>query len=178
MYKRSVILVLGVVIIASLIAVSFMAPRLNPQKKAGPGKIAVIYVEGLIIGGRGQATLLSEAGGTDSIIRQIHEARDDSSIKAVVLRINSPGGSVPATQEVGEELTKLRESGKIVVASMGDIAASGGYWLAAVCDKIYANHGTLTGSIGVYMPYSNWEELYKKSGCVRKRLRAAPIRIF
>ncbi|MCX7780300.1 MAG: signal peptide peptidase SppA [Negativicutes bacterium] len=172
MYKKSVILVLTVLIAASLAAIAFLAPRLKPDKHAGPGKVAVIYVEGLIIGGRGQTTLLSESGGTDSLIRQIHEARDDSSVKAVVLRINSPGGSVPATQEVGEELVKLKNTGKVVVASMGDIAASGGYWLAALCDKIYANHGTLTGSIGVYMPYSNWEELYKKIGVRQEKIKS------
>lgn len=172
MYKRSVVLVLAAIILISLAAVIFMAPRMKTAKSGGEGKIAVIYVEGMIIGGRGQTSLLSEAGGTDNIIRQIHEARDDKSVRAVVLRINSPGGSVPATQEVGEEITKLRNSGKIVVASMGDMAASGGYWLAAVCDKIYANHGTLTGSIGVYMPYSNWEELYKKIGVRQEKIKS------
>ena len=171
MYKRSVVIVLAVVIVLSLIAVSILAPKLGARKPS-EGKIAVIYVEGMIVGGRGQTSLLSESGGTDYLIKQIHEARDDSSVKAVVLRINSPGGSVPATQEVGEELTKLRKSGKILVASMGDVAASGGYWLAAVCDKIYANHGTITGSIGVYMPYSNWEELYKKIGVRQEKIKS------
>lgn len=172
MYKKSIVLLLTAVILFSLAALAFWAPRGSLQKKVSEGKIAVIYVEGVIIGGRGQTSLLSDAGGTDNIIKQIHEARDDHSVRAVVLRINSPGGSVPATQEVGEEITKLRQTGKIVVASMGDVAASGGYWLAALCDKIYANHGTLTGSIGVYMPYSNWEELYKKIGVRQDKIKS------
>ena len=115
-------------------------------------RVAVIYIDGVITGGRGQAGLLSDGGGMDAVIRQIHAAREDEEVRAVVIRINSPGGSAPASQEVGEELKKLRTSGKVVIASMGDMAASGGYWIAAVCDRIYANPGTITGSIGVYIP--------------------------
>jgi protease-4 len=75
---------------------------------------------------------------------------------------------------VGEEIKKLRQSGKPVIASMGDVAASGGYWLAAVTDKIYANPATLTGSIGVYIPYSNWEELFKKVGIRSEKIKSGP----
>lgn len=175
MYKRSVVLVIGIVVIISLIAAAFVTPRLKQRSMAGEKpKIAVIYVEGVIIGGRGQNTLLAEYGGTDNLIKQLHEARDDSSVKAVILRINSPGGSAPASQEVGEEIKKLRTGGKLVVTSMGDVAASGGYWLAACSDKIYANPATLTGSIGVYMPYANWEELYKKIGIQQEKIKSGP----
>jgi protease-4 len=137
-------------------------------------KLAIIYVDGVIMGGRGQSTLLGEYGGTDNLIKQLHEARDDDEVRAVILRINSPGGSAPASQEVGEEIKKLRAAGKLVVTSMGDIAASGGYWLAACSDKIYANPSTLTGSIGVYMPYANWEELYKKIGIHQEKIKSGP----
>lgn len=173
MFKRTVVLVIAVVVLFSMVAVAFIAPMVrNRNMAAGQGKIAVIYVEGVIMGGRGQNSLLSEYGGTDLVIKQLHEARDDQSVKAVLLRINSPGGSAPASQEVGEEIKKLRAAGKIVVASMGDVAASGGYWLAACSDKIYANPATLTGSIGVYMPYSNWEELYKKIGIRQEKIKS------
>ena len=137
-------------------------------------RVAVIHVEGVITGGRGQGGLWGDGGGTDSVIRQIQSARDDANVKAVVIRINSPGGSAPASQEVGEELKKLRATGKVVVASMGDIAASGGYWIAALCDKIYANPGTITGSIGVYIPYANWEELFKKIGVQGEKIKSGP----
>lgn len=137
-------------------------------------RIAVIHVEGVITGGRGQAGLWGEGGGTDSLIRQIQSARDDRDVRAVVIRINSPGGSAPASQEVGEELKKLRATGKVVVASMGDIAASGGYWIAALCDKIYANPGTITGSIGIYIPYANWQELFKKIGVQGEKIKSGP----
>ena len=139
-----------------------------------PEKIALIHVEGVIVGGRGQGGLLGDGSGMDSVIRQIQAARDDETVRAVVLRINSPGGSAPASQEVGEELKKLRGAGKPVVASMGDIAASGGYWIAALCDRIYANPGTITGSIGIYIPYANWEELFKKIGVHGEKIKSGP----
>ncbi len=175
MYKKSVVIVIAALIAISLVSVAVMSPGLRHKNIAAErNKIAIIYVEGVIMGGRGQNTLLSENGGTDNVIKQLHEARDDNEVKAVILRINSPGGSAPASQEVGEELKKLRMSGKIVVTSMGDMAASGGYWLAACTDKIYANPATLTGSIGVYMPYANWEELYKKIGIYQEKIKSGP----
>ena len=137
-------------------------------------RVAIIHVDGVITGGRGQGGLFGDGGGTDAIIRQIHAARDDEEVKAVVIRINSPGGSAPAAQEVGEELKKLRASGKVVFASMGDIAASGGYWIAALCDHVYANPGTITGSIGVYIPYANWEELFQKIGVHTEKIKSGP----
>lgn len=170
MYKKSVIIVISVLILASLVSLAFRGG--DKQKAIQSEKIAVIYVEGVIIGGRGANNVFSEQGGTDQVIKQLHEARDDASVKAVVLRINSPGGSASASQEVGEEVKKLRATGKVVVTSMGDVAASGGYWLAACTDKIYANSTTMTGSIGVYVPYANWEELYKKVGIYQEKIKS------
>ncbi|WP_378955301.1 signal peptide peptidase SppA [Pelosinus sp. sgz500959] len=171
MYKKSVIIVIGLVVLFSLVG---LAVHNTSKKTIQANKIAVIYVEGVIMGGHGQSTLLSEQGGTDQVIKQLHEARDDESVKAVILRINSPGGSAAASQEVGFEIKKLRAKGKIVVTSMGDVAASGGYWLAACTDKIYANPTTMTGSIGVYVPYANWEELYKKVGIYQEKIKSGP----
>ena len=74
-------------------------------------RVALIHVDGVITGGRGQGGLWGDGGGTDSVIRQIQSARDDDEVRAVVIRINSPGGSAPASQEVGEELKKLRATG-------------------------------------------------------------------
>lgn len=137
-------------------------------------RIAVIHVEGVITGGRGQGGLFGDGGGTDFIIRQIQAARDDDEVKAVVVRVNSPGGSAPASQEVGEEIKKLRKTGKPTITSMGDMAASGGYWIAATTGKIYANPGTITGSIGVYIPYANWQELYGKIGIRTEKIKSGP----
>lgn len=175
MYKKSVMIVIGIVVILSLAGLTYDGLGAKDKKSGSQSsKIAIIYVDGVIIGGRGQSSVLMDQGGTDQIIKQIHQARDDESVKAVVLRVNSPGGSAAASQEVGEELKKLRGQGKIVVTSMGDVAASGGYWLAACTDKIYANPTTMTGSIGVYMPYANWEELYKKVGIYQEKIKSGP----
>lgn len=167
--KKYVVLIIGVILVLSLAVLFYSSSKHNDS--AGQAKVAVIYVDGVIMGGRSQ-NLLNEYNGTETVMRQLHDARDDKTIKAIVLRINSPGGSVPATQELGEEIDKLRRSGKPVIASMGDIAASGGYWIAAIADKIYANPSTLTGSIGVYMPYSNWQELYKKIGIHQEKIKS------
>lgn len=172
MFKKSVVLLIAAVVILSVAAAVKFLPARNIHG-AAPKKIAVIHVEGVIMGGRDQGDFWG-GGGTDAVIRQLHEARDDMEVKAVLLRINSPGGSAPAAQEMGVEIKKLRASGKIVVASMGDVAASGGYWIAAVTDKIYANPATMTGSIGVYIPYSNWEELYQKIGIHPEKIKSGP----
>ncbi len=107
-------------------------------------KIAVIYAEGNIVDGNAKQQV---AGNRFAKI--IADIRQDSTIKAVVLRVNSPGGSVLASEKIKTELDLLRESTP-VIASYGDYAASGGYWISANCDKIYANATSLTGSIGVF----------------------------
>ena len=97
-------------------------------------------------------------------VEQIREFGEDDGIKAIVLRIESPGGGVAASQEIYSELVKVRNQGKPIVASMGGLAASGGYYVACGADSIVANPGTLTGSIGVIMNLPNAEELFKKIG--------------
>jgi protease-4 len=102
--------------------------------------------------------------GTDCIIKRLKRISDDKRIKAVVLRINSPGGSVAASQEVYREIINLKKKGKKVVVSMGDVAASGGYYIASAADKILANDGSITGSIGVIFSLPNLEGLMTKTG--------------
>jgi len=98
------------------------------------------------------------------IVSQLKKYRKNKSINAVVLRIESPGGTIGASQEIYEEVKKIRESGKIIVASLGNIAASGGYYVACGADKIVANPGTVTGSIGVIAEFFNISELADKFG--------------
>jgi protease-4 len=100
---------------------------------------------------------------SDETLRQIKAFRDDDRIKAIVVRINSPGGGVGASQEIYREIRKTTQTKK-VVASMASVAASGGYYVAAATDKIMANPGTVTGSIGVIMGYTNIEKLLEKIG--------------
>lgn len=171
MFKKAVISVIIFGIVISLAALPFLS---GSKKQTGGGKIALIYVDGVIMGGRGQTNVLSETGGADALMKELREAREDEAVRCVVLRINSPGGSAPASQEVAEEIKRIRQAGKPVVSSMGDVAASGGYWLAAVTDKIYANPATLTGSIGVYIPYTNWEELMQKVGIRSEKIKSGP----
>ncbi len=98
------------------------------------------------------------------IVRQFKKYRENKSVKAIVFRVNSPGGGVAASQEIYEEAKKTRESGKPVVVSMGEVAASGGYYVSLGANTIVANPGTLTGSIGVIIQYFQVEELMKKIG--------------
>ncbi|MDR1701977.1 MAG: signal peptide peptidase SppA [Sporomusaceae bacterium] len=173
MFKKLVVAGIAILVVLSLAFLLFG----NSQKSGSDfaaNKIALVHIDGVIVGGRGEGSLLGETGGTDAIIKQIRNARDDASVQAVVIRINSPGGSAPASQEVGEEVLKLKSSGKPVVISMADMAASGGYWIAACGDKIYANPSTLTGSIGVYVPYANLEELYGKIGFREEKIKSGP----
>ena len=96
-------------------------------------------------------------------VADLKRFREDDAIKAIVVRIDSPGGVVGPSQEIYREIRKTLEK-KRVVASMGSIAASGGYYVAAAADKIIANPGTITGSIGVIMGFANYEELLRKIG--------------
>jgi protease-4 len=117
----------------------------------GAGRVAVVDVEGLIV----------EA---DRVVRELEAHGDDPSVRAVVVRIQSPGGVVAPTQEIHDAIARVRGKDKPVVASMGAVAASGGYYLAAAADRIVANPGTLTGSIGVLMQLPEVEGLLKKVG--------------
>jgi protease IV len=116
----------------------------------GP-RVAIVELEGLI-------------AETDDLVRELRQHRENPSVKAVVIRINSPGGVVAPTQEVYDALRRVREAGKPVVASLGAVAASGGYYIAVGADQIYANPGSLTGSIGVIMQLANLDSLMKKVG--------------
>ncbi|NLJ56815.1 MAG: signal peptide peptidase SppA [Firmicutes bacterium] len=123
--------------------------------------IGLITVEGTIAAGGGG--LFSGEGGGDQLLENIRRAGDDP-IKALVVRINSPGGSAAASQEIYAELKKIREKGKIVVVSMADMAASGGYLIACAADYIVANPATVTGSIGVIIDATNTQGLYDLLG--------------
>ena len=116
-------------------------------------RIAVLYIVGTIASGKGGFDPVNgSVAGSDSIVEQIRKIRDDSSIKAIVLRIDSPGGSSVASDVIWRELTITRQDnpGRPIVTSMSDLAASGGYYIAVPADAIVAQPGTLTGSIGIF----------------------------
>ncbi|MBX9942008.1 MAG: signal peptide peptidase SppA [Candidatus Obscuribacterales bacterium] len=127
-------------------------------------RIQVIKLSGMIIEKADAGLLSSSTGSASSTLKDLRKAAKNDKVKAVLLRINSPGGTVPTSQEIYEAVKELRKKGKPVVVSMGDMAASGGYYVACAADKIYANPGTLTGSIGVIMNLMNFKTLADKIG--------------
>ncbi|MBW1917816.1 MAG: signal peptide peptidase SppA [Deltaproteobacteria bacterium] len=147
----SVILILGSIILffigLSLLMLSFT--KEGPLWSRGE-KVGVIEVKGVI-------------ADAQETLKQLDKYRKNSQIKAIVLRINSPGGAVSPAQEIWRELEKVRKTKK-VVASLGTVAASGGYYIASGADLIIASPGTLTGSIGVIIRFANVEDLIKKVG--------------
>lgn len=126
----------------------------NPAAKYNASKIAVIVGEGDIVDGNGGD---GEIGG-DKIASEIRKARNDDNVKAIVLRINSGGGSALASDKMWREVMLAKEK-KPIIASMGDLAASGGYYMAMACDKIVAQPNTITGSIGIFALLFNAEDL-------------------
>ena len=123
-------------------------------------KVAVVDITGIIT-------------KSDKTIKLIHSYRDDASIKAIVIRIDSPGGSVAPVQEIYSELEKID---KPIVASMGGTAASGGYYVACAADTIMANPGTLTGSIGVIMQFTRLKGLYDKIGLEHQVIKSGDFK--
>ncbi len=131
-----------------------------PEPLAKENRIAVVYAEGSIFSGEGD----EESIGSETMVKALRKAREDEKIKAVVLRVNSPGGSALASDVIAREIRLIREAGKPIIASMGDVAASGGYYISAQCNKIIAQANTITGSIGVIGLLFGWKKLCNKYG--------------
>jgi len=140
--------------IGFIVLVSFGSRLLNTQfaqqYTSSGGNIGIVEINGMILSSK-------------KIIQDIKIFRDDDEIKAIILRIDSPGGGIGPSQEIYREIMKTKMDKKIIT-SMGSVAASGGYYIASATDKIVANPGTLTGSIGVIMEYANLMEIAKKIG--------------
>ncbi len=133
--------------------------------------VIIISVIALFVAGEGVA--LVEVTGpiysSREVVDQLQKHKDDEFVKAIVLRINSPGGAVAPVQEIHRELSKIQKS---VVVSMGSTATSGSYYIASAADWIFANPGTLTGSIGVIMQFPKWEGLMKKVGVEQEVIKS------
>ena len=123
-------------------------------------EIKVVTVEGTIMTG----DVTYGTAGSDGIVAMLKEAHEDEDTKAIVLRVNSPGGSVVASDYMRWEIEKAQEKGIPVIVSMGTLAASGGYWISSLADKIYAEEDTITGSIGVYGTLFSFEKIYDWMG--------------
>lgn len=134
-------------------------------------KIAVINVEGEIVWGESE----DGSAGSDEIVKLLHKARLDGNVKGVILRVNSPGGSAVASELIRQAAEDVQRAGKPVVASMGGMAASGGYWISATSDKIIASPSTLTGSIGIFGLAINLEKTAKKIGISEDGIQTSPL---
>jgi protease-4 len=148
----------GVGVLVLFVVTVWLILAVSDDGLPGGAKVAVVEVQGVIGVGTDRGL------DTEAIIRTLGEYRDDPAVRAVVLRIDSPGGVVAPTQEIFTAVRRLREAKKPVVASLGSVAASGGYYVAVSADRIFASPGTLTGSIGVVMQLANVEGLLKKVG--------------
>jgi protease-4 len=134
--------------LALIVAVSHLLDR--PTRFVVRSQIGVVEVEGVIVDSK-------------KIIEQLADFHENSAIKAIVLRVDSPGGGVGPSQEIHDEVKRI-DVDKPIVVSMGSVAASGGYYIAAPARRIFANPGTITGSIGVIMEFTNFQELLEKIG--------------
>ncbi|MFC0308344.1 signal peptide peptidase SppA [Gallibacterium trehalosifermentans] len=141
------------------------------NKHATQNNIAVVRVEGAIIDGETQ----EEGVGGDTVARLLRQAAEDSSVKAVVLRVNSPGGSAAASEIIREEVEHLQQIGKPVVVSMGGMAASGGYWISSTADYIVADKNTITGSIGIFAAFVTLEKSLQKLGIHSDGVETSPL---
>ena len=135
--------------VSALMLINALLPDLD---FSGQDRVAIIRIEGVIL-------------DAQSTISELKQYSENPLVKAIVLRIDSPGGGVVPSQEIHDAVKRVKnKSNKAVIASMGTVAASGGYYIAAATDRIIANPGTLTGSIGVIMEMANFEGLMKKVG--------------
>lgn len=141
--------------------ISFVTPGtyLNTirLKEFGKSKVAVIYAEGDIVDGKGEEGQI----GSDTYRTLIRKVRYNENVKAIVLRVNSPGGSALASEVIWRELELAKKAGKPVVVSMGDVAASGGYYISCAADSIFVQPNTITGSIGVFTLIPNMESFFR-----------------
>ncbi|PKL35912.1 MAG: signal peptide peptidase SppA [Spirochaetae bacterium HGW-Spirochaetae-1] len=169
--RKILISILALLVLSSVIAIVDISLRIQKTQdtqfalatpKFGPG-IGLVRIEGPIEMSSGTSALGLKSGA-EAIIQRLDDLEKNSSIKAVVIRINSPGGTVAASQEIYQKIWRLRKKNIPLVVSMADVAASGGYYVASACNYIMANYGTITGSIGVIAYSPNLKRLFEKLG--------------
>ncbi len=180
--NRALPLIIGLIIFAVVVgigAVGFFGSSLMGSSSTTTGggafsmfgsRVGVLEIEGVLGEGVGYGA------NTEELVKQVESWTENDSIKAMVLRINSPGGAVSATQDLVHAINKFSDTGRPVYASMGDIAASGGYYAATAADEIYANEGTLTGSIGVIMSFYNYAGLLEKIGVYSQSVKSGEFK--
>lgn len=173
-WRPLIALVVIAVVVASVAISLYGAGERFGVSLARAPLVGIVYIEGPIAGGRSSSSILGSVQGADDIISYLRDAREDERIKAVVLRLNTPGGTAAGAQEIWREIGKLKSAGKKVVASVADMAASGGYYIASASDYIMANPGSIVGSIGAIVQLTNLEELYSKLGVKYEVIKSGP----
>ncbi len=153
------------------VGVSRYLSAIRSERGSEPDQVAVLVAQGSIVDGTGAP---GSVGG-DTLARLIREAREDDNVRALVLRIDSPGGSAWASEVIRRELEITRAAGKPVVASMSSTAASGGYWIAAGADEIWAHPSTLTGSIGIFAMFPEFSEPLERLGVTVDGVATGPL---
>ena len=167
--KLFIPIIAGLLLFSTIALLTFWLMVRNTEKKevvmfhGSSDEIAVVDVKGVII-------------ESEDVVRQLKKFDDDRSVVAIILRVDSPGGSVSASQEIYEEVRKIRESNKIIVVSMGSMAASGGYYVSCGATKIVANAGTLTGSIGVISQFMEYDSLMNKIGITMNTIKSGKMK--
>ncbi len=170
--RKILVALLSLVVLSAVLAIVDISMTMQQKEKRqytldtpgfGPG-VGVVRIYGRIQMASQRTGMVGINAGADAIVEQLTRLERDSRIRAVVIRINSPGGTVAATQEIFNKIMEMRKKNITVVASMGDMAASGGYYIASACNYIFANYGTITGSIGVIIMSPDLRGLFDKLG--------------
>lgn len=139
-------------------------------------RIQVIKLNGMIIDKPEASIFSGKSGSSSACIKALRKAAKDEKIKAVLIRMNTPGGTVSTSQEITDAVVAVKEAGKPVYVSMSDLSASGGYYVASAADKIFAQPGTITGSIGVIMNLMNFKTLGDKVGIASVVIKSGPFK--
>ncbi|MCJ7821804.1 MAG: signal peptide peptidase SppA [Armatimonadetes bacterium] len=170
------LMMLGGFLLLALMDVSGVMEDIAPSK----GRIVVIHIDGMIVAGQSGFSMLGGAAtGSDDIVHEIERAAADRDVKGILLRINSPGGSAAGSQEIYDAVRRARESRNgefVVVASMADVAASGGYYVAAGANAIFADSATMTGSIGAIAMHEDMSGLFEKIGIKPEVIKSGELK--
>ncbi|MDA8334199.1 MAG: signal peptide peptidase SppA [Peptococcaceae bacterium] len=149
--------------LAALVVVGVLGGAALAAGRLGGDRVAVVRIDGVITEGVAPS-FWSQGSGAARSLAELGAIRGRRNVRAVVIRLNSPGGSAAASQEIAREVEEVRASGRKVVASMGDMSASGAYWVACSADRIVADPATVTGSIGVITRVPQLTSLYRRMG--------------
>ncbi len=170
-----VAVMIGILVV--LVAIMGTVGGMQKVQAAGGQGVALIRINGVIVAGQSGFSMFGgDVTGSDDVVEQINQAAEDTSAKAILLRVNSPGGSAAGSQEIYNAIGRAKKAGKPVVVSMADVAASGGYYVSCPADVIFADPATMTGSIGVIMMHENLAGLMGKIGVQTETLKSGKLK--